>query len=89
MSENVRVDQGSVSHSSAGRGSAGEGNVKQGIAAGTSIGAAVVLTTVGILQLLQGIAAVAEDELFVVDRNTPSSSISPPGVGSTSSRVPS
>lgn len=66
MSENVRVAQGSVSHSSAGRASAGEGSVKQGIAAGTSIGAAVVLTTVGILQLLQGIAAVAEDELFVV-----------------------
>ncbi|QIX48321.1 MULTISPECIES: hypothetical protein [Rhodococcus] len=66
MSEDMRVGQGGVSHGSAGGSSAAEGGVKQGIAAGTSIGAAIILTTVGILQLLQGIAAVAEDELFVV-----------------------
>ena len=41
-------------------------SVKQGVAAGTSIGAAIILTTIGILQIFQGIAAVAEDELFVV-----------------------
>jgi hypothetical protein len=40
--------------------------LKQDVAAGTSIGAAVLLVTVGLLQLLQGISAVAEDELFVV-----------------------
>ncbi|NGP07377.1 hypothetical protein G6038_18225 [Rhodococcus sp. 14C212] len=52
MSEDVRHDQGSIS-------------IKQGIAAGTSVGAAVILATVGIVQFFQGIAAVAEDELFV------------------------
>ncbi|NGP05908.1 hypothetical protein G6038_10565 [Rhodococcus sp. 14C212] len=52
MSEDVRHERGSIS-------------VKQGIAAGTSVGAAVIMTTVGIVQFLQGIAAVAEDELFV------------------------
>ncbi|ETT27696.1 DUF7144 family membrane protein [Rhodococcus aetherivorans] len=52
MSEDVRHNPGSIS-------------VKQGIAAGTSVGAAVIMATVGIVQLLQGIAAVAEDELFV------------------------
>ncbi|MFZ2175664.1 MAG: hypothetical protein WAW17_16825 [Rhodococcus sp. (in: high G+C Gram-positive bacteria)] len=41
-------------------------SVKQEVAAGTSIGAAVMLVTVGVLQLLQGIAAVANDEVFVV-----------------------
>ncbi|WP_454197084.1 DUF7144 family membrane protein [Nocardia sp. Marseille-Q1738] len=41
-------------------------SVKQGIAAGTSLGAAIILVTVGLLQLFQGIAAVAEDEVFVV-----------------------
>jgi hypothetical protein len=40
-------------------------SVKQGIAAGTSIGAAIILVTVGLLQLFQGISAVAEDEVFV------------------------
>jgi hypothetical protein len=45
---------------------AGRSRVKQGIAAGTSIGAGVLLAVVGLLQLLQGIAAVAENELFVV-----------------------
>ncbi|MFE2124485.1 hypothetical protein ACFW9U_28015 [Rhodococcus aetherivorans] len=52
MSHNVRADQEGVS-------------VKQGIAAGTSIGAAVIMATIGILQFFQGIAAVAEDEVFV------------------------
>ncbi|MBF6214108.1 hypothetical protein IU433_21020 [Nocardia puris] len=40
--------------------------VRQGIAAGTSIGAAILLLTVGVLQIFEGISAVAEDELFVV-----------------------
>ncbi|MFE0749282.1 hypothetical protein [Gordonia sp. NPDC058843] len=39
--------------------------VSQGIAAGTSIGAAIILTVLGVIQLAQGIAAVAEDEVFV------------------------
>ncbi|WP_280269333.1 DUF7144 family membrane protein [Nocardia wallacei] len=40
--------------------------VRQGLAAGTSIGAAVLLITVGILSLFEGISAVANDDLFVV-----------------------
>lgn len=52
MSEDVRVDQR-------------DSGVKQGIAAGTSIGAAVILVTLGIISFFQGIAAVAEDEVFV------------------------
>lgn len=40
--------------------------MKQGFAVGGSIGAAIILVTVGIVQLFQGIAAVAENELFVV-----------------------
>ncbi|UAK31137.1 hypothetical protein K8O92_25305 [Nocardia asteroides] len=40
-------------------------SVKQGVAAGTSIGAAIILVTVGLLQLFQGISAVAEDEVFI------------------------
>ncbi|WP_369023499.1 DUF7144 family membrane protein [Nocardia cyriacigeorgica] len=40
--------------------------VKQGFAAGTSIGASILLLTVGVLSILQGISAVAEDQLFVV-----------------------
>jgi len=52
MSEDVRVNPEA-------------GSVKQGIAAGTSIGAAVILVTLGIISLFQGIAAVAEDEVFV------------------------
>lgn len=52
MSQDVRQRQDTVS-------------VKEGIAGGISVGAAVLLGTVGIIQLLQGIAAVAEDELFV------------------------
>ncbi|WP_238422972.1 hypothetical protein [Gordonia sp. 'Campus'] len=38
---------------------------RQGFAAGTSIAAAIILTVVGVVQLAQGIAAVAEDEVFV------------------------
>ena len=41
-------------------------SVKQGFAVGTSIGAAVILVTVGIVQFYQGLAAVAENEVFVV-----------------------
>jgi hypothetical protein len=52
MSQRARADQDGVS-------------VKQGIAAGTSVGAAIIMVTVGIVQLFQGIAAVDEDELFV------------------------
>ncbi|WP_431957594.1 DUF7144 family membrane protein [Nocardia lijiangensis] len=40
--------------------------VRQGIAAGTSIGAAILLLTVGVLQIFEGISAVIDDELFVV-----------------------
>ncbi|MFC8043905.1 hypothetical protein [Nocardia sp. NPDC057353] len=41
-------------------------SLRQGLAAGTSIGASILLLTVGALSLLEGISAVAEDELFVV-----------------------
>ncbi|MCX2965740.1 DUF7144 family membrane protein [Gordonia aquimaris] len=40
--------------------------VQQGFAAVGTIGAAILLLVGGILELLQGISAVAEDELFVV-----------------------
>ncbi|MCK8613739.1 DUF7144 family membrane protein [Gordonia sp. C13] len=40
-------------------------SAKQGVAAGTSIGAAIILIVVGVVQLAQGIAAVAEDEVFI------------------------
>ncbi|SDD87647.1 DUF7144 family membrane protein [Rhodococcus tukisamuensis] len=43
-----------------------ENTVKQGFAAGASIAAAVLLMTVGILQLFQGISAVAKDTVLVV-----------------------
>ncbi|MBL1076342.1 hypothetical protein JK358_18240 [Nocardia sp. 2] len=39
--------------------------VRQGIAAGTSIGASILLLTVGTLSVLAGIAAVAEDTMYV------------------------
>jgi len=52
MSHNVHADREEMS-------------VKQGLAAGTSVGAAIIMTLIGALQLLQGIAAVAEDEVFV------------------------
>ncbi|MGW0045097.1 DUF7144 family membrane protein [Rhodococcus sp. NPDC003348] len=45
---------------------AADSSVKQEVATGTSIGAAILLVTVGVIQVLQGIAAVAEDEMFVV-----------------------
>lgn len=40
--------------------------VRQGIAAGTSIGAAILLLTVSVLSVLAGISAVAGDDLYVV-----------------------
>lgn len=40
--------------------------VKQGIAAGTSIAAAILLLTVGVVSFFQGIAAVASDDLLVI-----------------------
>ncbi|WP_067535066.1 DUF7144 family membrane protein [Nocardia crassostreae] len=40
--------------------------VRQGIAAGTSIGAAILLITVGALSVLSGISAVVEDTMYVV-----------------------
>ena len=39
--------------------------VRRGLAAGTSIGAAALLLTAGLLSLLQGISAVVNDDLFV------------------------
>ncbi|WP_455566887.1 DUF7144 family membrane protein, partial [Rhodococcus wratislaviensis] len=44
-------------------------SLKQGFAAGTSIAAAVIMVTVGIIQFFQGIAAVAENEVFVTGLN--------------------
>ena len=40
--------------------------VRNGIAAGTSIGAGILLAVVGVLQIFQGISAVANDDLIVV-----------------------
>lgn len=42
-----------------------DGSVKQGFAAGTSIAAAILLVTVGLLQIFQGISAVAKDNVLV------------------------
>ena len=42
------------------------GGAKQGFAAGASIAAAIILMTVGILQIFQGISALAKDDVFVV-----------------------
>ena len=39
---------------------------KEGFAAGTSIAAAIILMTVGILQIFQGISALAKDDVFIV-----------------------
>ncbi|MGW1741930.1 DUF7144 family membrane protein [Nocardia sp. NPDC001965] len=50
-------------------GTSGHTPRRQGVAAGTSIAAAILLLTVGVLSVLEGIAAVAEDELFVVGVN--------------------
>ncbi|MEE2034010.1 DUF7144 family membrane protein [Rhodococcus chondri] len=58
MSEDVRTTQGGIDPD--------RRDVGQGIAAVTSIAAAALLVTVGVLQLLQGIAAVAKDEVFVI-----------------------
>ena len=41
-------------------------STKQGIASGTSIGAAAIMVTVGLIQFFQGLAAVLENEMFVV-----------------------
>ncbi|MFC8386951.1 hypothetical protein [Nocardia sp. NPDC056952] len=40
--------------------------LRNGIAAGTSIGAGILLAVVGVLQIFQGISAVANDDLIVV-----------------------
>lgn len=41
-------------------------SVKQGFAAGTSMAAGALLVTVGVLQVVQGVAALAKDEIIVV-----------------------
>ncbi|WP_027500243.1 DUF7144 family membrane protein [Rhodococcus sp. UNC363MFTsu5.1] len=41
-------------------------SVKQEVAAGASVAAAVLLVTAGVLQVLQGIAAVGNDEVYTV-----------------------
>ena len=43
-----------------------ETSTSEAVAAGTSIAAAVVLVTIGVLEVFQGIAALAKDEVFVV-----------------------
>ncbi|MFF2027231.1 hypothetical protein ACFVW2_36350, partial [Streptomyces sp. NPDC058171] len=43
-----------------------ESLVKQGVAKGTSMGGAVLLVTVGALEFLQGISAIAKDDIIVV-----------------------
>jgi hypothetical protein len=43
-----------------------DNSVKQGFAAGGSIAAAVLLLTVGILQVFQGISALAKDSVLIV-----------------------
>ncbi|MFC9898058.1 hypothetical protein ACFVMC_30580 [Nocardia sp. NPDC127579] len=40
--------------------------VRQGVAMGTAIGAAILLFTVGLLNLFEGISAVADDSVFVI-----------------------
>lgn len=40
--------------------------MKQGLAAGTTIGAGILLLVIGVLSVLQGISAVASDDLLVV-----------------------
>ncbi|MEU7631361.1 hypothetical protein AB0C34_15430 [Nocardia sp. NPDC049220] len=40
--------------------------VREGFAAGTSIAAAIVLMTVGVLSIFEGVSAVAQDDMFVV-----------------------
>ncbi|MEV6325813.1 hypothetical protein AB0M45_32305 [Nocardia sp. NPDC051787] len=46
-----------------------EHSVKQVVAAGTSIGAAVLLFSAGILSIFQGISAIAKDDVFVSGPN--------------------
>lgn len=43
-----------------------EPTLKQGLAAGTTIGAGILLLVIGVLSVLQGISAVAADDLLVV-----------------------
>ncbi|MTE14588.1 DUF7144 family membrane protein [Nocardia aurantiaca] len=43
-----------------------EPTLKQGVAAGTTIAAGILLLVVGVLSILQGISAVAADNLLVV-----------------------
>ncbi|MGV9664295.1 DUF7144 family membrane protein [Nocardia niigatensis] len=43
-----------------------EPTLKQGLAAGTTIAAGILLLVVGVLSILQGISAVASDDLLVV-----------------------
>jgi hypothetical protein len=42
---------------------------KQGLAAGTTIAAGLLLATVGVLQFLEGIAAVAKDDIIITGVN--------------------
>lgn len=44
----------------------GPGHVRQGMAVGGTIAAAALLLTAGVINLLQGISAVVEDDIFVV-----------------------
>lgn len=43
-----------------------ESLVKQGIAKGSSMGGAILLVTVGLLEFLQGISAIAKDDVILV-----------------------
>ncbi|WP_070381005.1 DUF7144 family membrane protein [Rhodococcus sp. WMMA185] len=43
-----------------------DSSVKQGFAQGASLAAGVLLATVGVLQAMQGIAAIARDDIVVV-----------------------
>ncbi|WP_067689430.1 DUF7144 family membrane protein [Nocardia jejuensis] len=46
-----------------------ESPVKQGIAAGASIAAAVLFLVIGVLSILQGISAARDDDLLIVGTN--------------------
>ena len=55
-----------MSDRSVGEGPASEyPSTQQSFAAGTSVFAAIIMVTVGFIQFCQGIAAVADDEVFV------------------------
>jgi hypothetical protein len=43
-----------------------ESLVKQGVAKGSALGGAVLLVTVGVLEILQGISAISKDDVTVV-----------------------